>query len=517
MKRPGGVARVVRPVRFGHAGSASGALIIASMLSACAGTPPERLTLYAPPHSWQESSQPQPQPQSGIASATALPWRPASPEDALKNGPWWTLFNDDALNALNALEQQASTASPTLQAALARLRQARDLANVAGGARLPRVDVTLKEARTRTSANRPAATANTQAASSIQNDLNLSGGVSYEVDLFGRLREDEQSALALAQQAQADLLGAQLVLSADLAAYYFNIRATDAEVVVVQQGLAAQSRALQVLTARYEGGASSRLDVAQQQALLDTTRTQLTLLLKQRRQLEHALATLAGVPASAFSLPVAPLPVSMPAVPVALPSDVLQRRPDVASAERAVAAANAQIGVASAAWFPSITLNASGGWEARDWARLIDAPSLLWALGGGVAQSVFDGGRTRAKEDHARATHALALANYRQTVLRALQEVEDGLSSLNALDTAQAQSRAAIDSAQRVLDIAQARHAGGLATYLDVVTAQQNVLNNQRLSSQLRGQQLQASTYLIKALGGGWQKLDLAQAESPPR
>lgn len=491
------VARRLRP--------GFGALAMALALSGCVGTPPVPQDLAAAPSSWQTPVQ------ALSVPGTAGPWRLASPEDTRDKGAWWTLFKDDHLDAL---EQQALLASPTLQAAAARLRQARGLVDVAGGARLPRVDANLKDTRTRTSANRPAANASAQAVSTIQNDAVLTGSVSYELDLFGRLREDEKSAIALAQQARADLLNARLVLSADLAAYYFSIRATDAEIAVLQQGLAAQTQASQVLTARYEGGASSRLDVAQQQALVDATRTQLTLLQKQRQQLEHALATLTGVPASSFRLAVTALPTWTPAVPVDLPSDVLQRRPDVASAERAVAAANAQLGVASAAWFPSITLNASGGWEARDWARLIEAPSLLWAVGGGVAQSIFDGGRTKAKEDQAHAAHELALANYRQTVLRALQEVEDGLSALNALDAAQAQSQAAIQSAQRVLDIAQARYAGGLATYLDVVTSQQNVLNNQRLSSQLRGQQLQATTYLIKALGGGWHPLDLAQADT---
>jgi multidrug efflux system outer membrane protein len=216
------------------------------------------------------------------------------------------------------------------------------------------------------------------------------------------------------------------------------------------------------------------------------------------------LATLVGQPASTFTLDVQPLPLALPIVPVGLPSDVLQRRPDVASAERAVAAANALVGVAESAWFPSIALSASGGWESKDIARLIEAPSLLWAVGGSVAQTVFDGGRTRAREDQARAGHELTLASYRQTVLRALQEVEDGLSSLNTLSVAYRQSQDAVSSAQKVLDIAQDRYAGGLSTYLDVVTAQQNVLNSQRLSSQLRGQQLQSTTYLIKALGGGW-------------
>lgn len=201
----------------------------------------------------------------------------------------------------------------------------------------------------------------------------------------------------------------------------------------------------------------------------------------------------------------AALPASVPGLPVALPSEVLQRRPDIAAAERAVAVANAQLGQAKAAWFPSLSLSASGGWEAKHIASLIDAPSLLWALGASLTQAVFDGGRLRAKEEQASAGQELAAASYRQVVLRALQEVEDGLLALNALANAQAQSQAATASAQRVLDIAQERYAGGLSTYLDVVTAQQNVLTNQRLSSQLRGQQLQATAYLVKALGGGWQ------------
>lgn len=488
--------------------AAAGCLLVLLTLVGCAGTAPAQPQLAQAPSRWQTPAS------VPALPGTVGPWRPANPDDGRDKGAWWNLFRDAQLDEL---ERQAMAASPTLQAAVARLKQARGLADLAGSARALKVDAALKEVRTRTSGNRPAATPSGQAVSSIQNDIGLIGGVSYELDLFGRLREDENGAIALAQQAQAELLNARLVLSADLAAYYFSIRATDAEIAVLQQGLAAQTRAGQLLSARYQGGASSGLDVAQQQALIDVTRTQLTLLQKQRSQLEHALATLTGVPASDFNLAPAVLPTWTPTVPVDLPSDVLQRRPDVASAERAVAAANAQVGVTGAAWFPSITLSASGGWEARDWARLMDAPSLLWAVGGNVAQSILDGGRVKAKEDQARAAHELALANYRQVVLRALQEVEDGLSALNALDAAQAQSQAAIQSAQRVLDIAQARYAGGLGTYLDVVTSQQNVLNNQRLSSQLRGQQLQAITYLIKALGGGWRPQDVAQADSEPR
>ncbi|RZI84793.1 MAG: efflux transporter outer membrane subunit [Rubrivivax sp.] len=440
-----------------------------------------------------------------VLPAPPAPWRAAQPNDAAQKGRWWAAFNDPDLNAL---QDQALAQSQSLRVAAARLRQAHAALQFSGAAHLPRLDASLRDSRTRTSANRPATSNAAQAVSSIQNDHVLSLGVSYELDLFGRVREDIKGAQAAEQQSRAELENAQLVLSADLAAFYFNLRSLDAEIDVVSQGIAVQTRASSLLSARREGGAASGLDVAQQQALLDATRTQLELLKRQRQQLEHALATLVGVPAPNFSLPHADLPATAPVIPVALPSDVLERRPDVAAAERAVAVSNAQIGVARAAWFPSFTLNANGGWESRDIARLLDGPSLLWSLGSSVAQSVFDGGRNSARIEQARAAHEAASANYRQTVLRALQEVEDGLSGINALSAARVQSQAAVASAQKVLDIATDRYQGGLTTYLDVVTAQQNVLNNRRLSTQLLGQQLVTTTYLVKALGGSWTTAD---------
>lgn len=478
----------------------AGAVLLA--LAACSTTVPPAPQAEAAPPTWKTQGPAAPTP-------AATPWRAAQPGDALDKGAWWHLFNDPALDAL---QTQALNHSPTLQAAAARVRQARAQIDGVDANRLPRVDGGFKGTRTRTSANRPAASNGAQATSSLQNDFVLNAAISYEVDLFGRQRQEQAAARATGQQAQADELNAQLVLSADLAAVYFNLRSLDAEIAVVEQGLQAQSRAADVLTARHDGGAASGLDLAQQQAQLDATRTQLTFLAKQRAQLVNALATLTGTPASQFSVPVAALPGSTPAIPVALPSEVLQRRPDIAAAQRAVAAANAQVGQAQAAGYPSLTLSTSGGWEAKDLAQLFDAPSLLWALGGSLTQAIFDGGRNQARVEQARAGQDLAVASYRQVVLRALQEVEDGLSALNTLAQAQAQSQAATASAQRVLAIAQDRYAGGLTTYLDVVTAQQNVLNNQRLSSQLRGQQLQATAYLVKALGGGWQAPELTQA-----
>ena len=466
-------------------------------LSACGTVPHTTAQIAEPaaPAAWRNLP----------ATADAAPWQTARPGDALDKGAWWTVFAD---TQLNALQQQALSTNPSLQAAAARVRLARAVLDGVGVAALPRVDGGLRNARTRTSENRPATTAAAQASTSVQNDWVMSASVSYELDLWGRQQLDQDAAQAGVQQVEADGRNAQLVLSADLAATYFSLRSLDAEIAVVEQGLQAQSRAADLLALRRAGGVASGLDSAQQQALLDATRTQLTLLLKQRGQLEHALATLVGTPASAFALPAAQQPAAWsPApvvLPVVLPSEVLQRRPDIASAQRAVAAANAQLGLAELAWYPSLTLSTNTGWESKHLSSLLEAPSLLWAVGGGLTQPLWDGGRLRARQAQAQASQELAATNYRQVVLRALQEVEDGLLALNTLSTAQTQAQAAVRSAERVLTIAQDRYTGGLATYLDVVTAQQNALNNQRLSTQLRAQQLQATVYLVKALGGGW-------------
>ncbi|MBA4108626.1 MAG: RND transporter [Leptothrix sp. (in: Bacteria)] len=473
----------------------AGALTLALLAGCATPEPPPNQAAAHLPANWKTAA-------TTVGQAKqAGPWRPAQPNDAASKGRWWVVFND---SGLNELQEQALLQNQTLQIAAARLRQAHAATQFSGAAQLPRLDASLRNTRSRTSANRPAANGSAQSVSSIQNDHVLNLGVSYELDLFGRVREDIKGAQAAEQQSQAELENARLVLSADLAAFYFNLRSLDAEIDVIGQGIAVQTRAAGLLSARREGGAASGLDVAQQQALLDSTRTQLELLRRQRQQLEHALATLVGTPASAFTLPPANAHAQAPVIPVGLPSDVLERRPDVAAAQRAVAVSNAQIGVTRAAWFPSIVLNANGGWESRDIAQLLDGPSLLWSVGSTVAQALFDGGRHEARLAQAKAGHDIATANYRQTVLRALQEVEDGLSGVNALNSARQQSQAAVSSAQRVLDIATDRYEGGLTTYLDVVTAQQNVLNNRRLSTQLLGQQLVTTTYLVKALGGGW-------------
>jgi NodT family efflux transporter outer membrane factor (OMF) lipoprotein len=315
-----------------------------------------------------------------------------------------------------------------------------------------------------------------------------------------------EGATASAEQAAADFENTRLLLTADLATAYFNLRAIDVELDVLNRSIRLQGRALELVNARHDLGAATGLDVAQQQALLDTTRVQLDVLSRQRGLFEHAVATLAGIPAPSFTLAPDVRELTPPPVPIGVPSDILERRPDIASAERAMAAANAQIGVASAGYFPSVTLGSAFGVESRSLAALFDAPSLLWSLGVSATQALFDGGRVNAGVDLARAGHAAATANYRRVVLGALQEVEDGITGLAALDRASTQARTAVATARRVLEMSTARYEGGASTYLDVINAQQALLASERQAAQLLGQRLLTSVFLIKALGGDWQR-----------
>lgn len=455
----------------------------------------------------QADTPPAPLPALPAAWQSPVPWVQARPAGHLDKGRWWSVFCDADLDALIAEGQRSS---PTLDIVAARLKQAQAATQFARAALLPRVDASLRSARQQTSANRPAASYGAQPASTVQNDSTLGASVSYELDLFGRIADDAASALAGERQAQADLANARLVLAADLATAYFALRQVDAEIAVVAQSIEAQASTVELLRTRHEKGAASALDVLQQQAQLDGTRTQLALLQRQRPLVEHALATLSGRPASAFRLPPnAAWHLAPPAVPPALPAEALQRRPDIASAQQAVAAANAQIGVARAAFYPSLVLRANAGYESRQWSALLDGPSLLWSLGLDAVQALFDGGRNQARLASVRAAHEAASAAYRLTVLRALQEAEDALSSLDALAGAAHAAQAAEASAGQALEIAQARYAGGLASHLEVLTAQQSLLNSRRQAAQINGQQLAASVLLVKALGGGW------QAEAP--
>jgi len=430
------------------------------------------------------------------------PWRVATPSDAQAKGAWWQRFADPRLDALQA---QALSQSPTLAIASARLAQARAVVASAESGQLPSASLAARVARQRISANRPLSNYGAPNFATVQDDFTPTLAVSYEVDLAGRVRRTIEGARASAEQAAADLENTRLLLGTDLATAYFNLRAIDIELDVVGRSLELQGRSLEFVRTRHDLGAASGLDVAQQQALLDTTRTQVEVLRRQRGPFEHAVATLTGTPAPSFTLAPDLRELVPPAVPLGVPSDVLERRPDVASAERAMAAANAQIGVAKAAYYPSVTISALGGGESRVFGGLFDAPSLVWSLGASLVQPVFQGGRLDANVEFARANYDATVATYRRVVLTAMQEVEDGITGLASLERADAQARIAVETARRVLELASARYEGGATTYLDVITAQQSLLAAERLAAQLSGQRLLTSVFLIKALGGGWE------------
>ncbi|WP_174764195.1 efflux transporter outer membrane subunit [Andreprevotia sp. IGB-42] len=448
-----------------------------------------------------------------------LPWQGSQPADALPKGAWWQVFGDAALNQL---EDAALAANQNLKLATARLAQARANARAVDANLWPTVDLSGRGARQQTSANRPASTNDGKATSTTQNDFIIGATVAYEVDLFGRINREVESAAASSQQAEADFENVRLLLTAEVASNWFALRALDTELDVLKQSLTFQSRAVDLLAARHEKGAASGLDVAQQEAQRDNTRTQIDLITRQRLLLANSLATLTGQPAPAFQLPASPLALgtagsALPAIPLGQPASLLERRPDIAAAERGVAVANALIGVADAARFPSLKLNAGGGWDSRELSSLISAPSVFWALGAGLAYSVIDGGRNAARLDAARANHEAATAAYRQSVLRALQEVEDSLASLTTLKSAAAHAQTATTSAEHAQAIATDRYRGGIASYLEVVTASQNALNNRRQLAQLQGQQLTSTVQLIKALGGGWQNPQQLAAQAVPQ
>ncbi len=443
-----------------------------------------------------------PAPEMPVAWQIEAPFREGSPNDAAAKGAWWLRFGDPALDALEA---RALAGSPNLGAAAARVAQARANFESSGAARYPQLGTGARASRFRISENRPLSNYAVPNFATVQNDFVLSLNVSYEIDLAGRIQRTVEGALAAAEQTAADFENVRLMLTSDLATSYFSLRSLDIELDVLQRSIALQRRALDFIVARHDLGAASGLEVAQQQALLDATSTQVDVLLRQRGQYEHAVATLTGTPAPLFRLEADVRDLAPPSVPVGVPSDVLERRPDVASAERAMAVANAQIGVARAAFYPSITLAPSAGYEGRATASLFDAPSALWSLGASVSQVLFDGGRLRANAAAAQAAYDATTANYRRTVLTAMQEVEDGIIGLAALDRAHTQAQTATASSRRVLDMATARYEGGAATYLDVITAQQSLLGIERQSAQLRGQQMLTAVFLVKALGGDWQ------------
>jgi outer membrane protein, multidrug efflux system len=442
-----------------------------------------------------------------------VPWQAANPLDSLPKNAWWTVFGD---SELDQYEERAMASNQTLQAATARLAEARAFARVTSSGLFPELDAGVNGQRQRLSANRPINGSTITPTVVTQNVFNIPFTLNYEVDLFGRVRRSLEAANASLQASAADRENVRLMVSSELAADYFQLRELDAEIGVVQKAVDFEKKGLDLVEKRHEGGAVSGLDVAQQQTVLDSSYTQLALLQQQRAQFQHALAALQGLAAPEFTAPVRPLNMQPPAVPVGLPSELLQRRPDVAVAERQVASANAKIGVAKAAFYPSIFLSGGAGFQSSDLVKLLDGPSAVWSLGLSTLEPVIAGGRNRARLEALRATYDEDVANYRETVLTAFQQVEDALSGLNALSAASESQLRAVSDADRTLNLANARYTGGLVTYLDVITAQEQMLTNERLATQIQGQRLVTEVLLVKALGGGWDSSSIAAVGVKP-
>ena len=440
------------------------------------------------------------------------PWQTAAPKDAIPKGAWWQIFHDAELDRL---EQELLQANQSLDGG------ARPpLASTIAGADCILGVFSRSQRRSQRAApgtlQQPSVCGRRIACPFTQSNFTVPFSVSYELDLFGRVRRNLEAANASLQGSAADLENVRLVLTAELAADYFNLRELDREAGVVRQSVEIQQKGLDLVNHRHEGGVANGLEVAQQAALLDSTATQLQLVLQQRAQYEHAIAVLTGKSASAFSLAEAPFDAAPPAIPTGVPSEILERRPDVATSERQMAFENAQVGLAMTAFYPHITLAGGGGWESRDIATLISAPSALWSLGGDLLQPIFNGGRNRANLAASRAAYDESVANYRESVLEAFQQVEDGLSGLALLDQAAKTQQAAVADSRRALDLANDRYVGGVTTYLDVITAQSTLLSNERLATQLLGQQMTTSVYLVKALGGAWDASEIQREQVRP-
>src|SRR5712671_4055384 len=446
----------------------------------------------------------------------AEPWREGAPKDAISKGQWWTVFHDEDLDAL---ETQALSANQTLKVSMARLEQARAIAAIQVSTLFPTLNTAPGAERQRLSGNRPTSGVVFKLRPVTQNTYAVPFTVSYEVDLFGRRRRSIEAAEASYQANAADLENVRLLVTAQLAGDYFNLRELDSELQILTRTVQALQKGLDLVNSRHSGGVASGLDVAQEETLLNTTRTQAILLEQQRKQFEDAIAVLVGQPAPDFHVALRVLNAEPPSLDAGLPSDLLERRPDIAEAERQMAVANAQVGVAQAAYYPSLPLFAQGGWQAGDIAKLANASSLFWAIGANVAQEIFTGGARRAQVQFARAGYDANVASYRQTVLSAFQEVQDEITGLAVLIQAQQTQQQAVDSARRTLDISTSRYSGGLVSYLDVVTAQRDLLANEQQLAIIQGQRLVSSVLLVKALGGGWDASSLAavQVKAKPK
>jgi NodT family efflux transporter outer membrane factor (OMF) lipoprotein len=426
-------------------------------------------------------------------------WKVAQPNDEAPRGKWWEVFQAPELNAL---QEQVDISNQTLAVAEAQLRGARAAIGVARAALFPTVTGTASAIGAHQSENRPGVT---DPSSKTRSDYLLSLEASYEFDVWGRIRRSVEASTASAQASAADLETARLSIHAELAVNYFALRGLDAQRQLLEFAITAFEKALELTTNRYNAGIASQIEVLQARTQLENTRAQAIEVGVQRALFEHAIAILLGKPPADFSLPQSSIAVLPPAIPIGLPSELLERRPDIAAAERSVAAANAQIGIAQAAFYPTVTLRSIVGLESSSLTNLFSWPSALWSLGASVVEIVFDGGRRHAVTEQTRAAYDATVAIYRQTVLTAFQAVEDTLSTLRILEEQAVQQAKAVQAAEAALLLAINRYKGGISTYLEVVVVQSAALTAQRVALDLLTRRMTATVLLIRALGGMWE------------
>jgi len=422
-------------------------------------------------------------------------WKIATPRDHVPKGEWWKIFNDPVLNSL---EEDAGNANQNLKAAVARVMQARSAAGLSRSESFPSVDMNPSARRSYSSSG--------DGKGVTANLFSLPFDLSYELDLWGRVRRLNEAAKAEVNASMSDYENVLLTLRADVARNYFQIRALDKEIDIVDKTLKLREESLRLTDSRFKSGYTDKLDVERARTELASTEAEAASLRKSRSELENSLAVLLGKPASDFKLAQASLDTGVPGIAPGLPSSLLERRPDVANMERAMAAANARIGVAKSAFFPNIRLTGSAGYQSGEADSLLNWSSRFWSLGAGASLPIFNGGKNRANMAKAEAAYDETVANYRQTVLKAFQEVEDGLTGLRFLnEQAQAQDRA-VQAAANAESLSNQRYKSGLISYLDVVDTQRTALQTKRSGIQTWGNQLVTTIKLIKALGGGWEE-----------
>ncbi len=457
-------------------------LAAAAMLSGCALAPPLKIPAVPTAAAYKEAG----------------PWIPAQPADGLSRGDWWKLYGDPDLNAL---QMRLIEHSPDLAAALSRYDQAKAVSDQMRSGLFPSLALGADTERDGLSNMRPLRPAN-----SANNYNSFTGGVqaNYELDLWGRIRNEVTAARAEAQAYQADLESARLSLQAQLADDYIVLRGLDQQIALLNETVSAYEKALALTEARHAGGIAAGLDVARAQTQLDTSRSLAEQTLALRAVSEHAIAALIGTSASEFSVAPRVTPLMLPQVPVGVPSTLVQRRPDIAAAERRIAASNANVGVARAAFFPSVTLSAALGYQSTQAGNWITAPNTFWSIGPSLLFSLFDAGKRKAQVAQAQAALDESGSLYRAVVLTAFQQVEDSLALTHHYRIAATEEHAAVTAAQRSLDLSLTQYREGAASYLDVVTSQTVTLQSELTALDLDTRELRASVQLIRALGGAW-------------